>query len=253
MSLALYPALKIGDTERKLRESISRITTGLNILGGSGGAFAQGIGIKAEADSNHQVASTSKVAQDFLLTAEAALVELAALATRLRELGIADTSSTNSASDTAALNASAVAVSDSIDDIVSSLQFNNINVLDTSAVTKTTPKDVDGNLTTIKTTEGIAATNITDATNSNTTADTALASITTSMGHVSGHLTSLQAYGDVSSSISAIEMQSAARLMDTNFAMETAKLLKNSLISSYAHNMVSEANDIERKKLILLA
>ena len=252
MSLALYPSLKIGDTERKLRESISRITTGLNLLGGSGGAFAQSVAIKAEAESHNQVVSTSKVAQDFLLTAEAALVELAALATRLREIGVADTSSTNSASDTAALNAEAIAVSDSIDDIVSSLQFNNINVLGTGSVTKTTPKDIDGGLTTIKTTDGIAATNISDATNSNT-ADTALASITTSMGHVSGHLASLQAFGDVSSSVSAIEMQSAARLMDTNFAVETAKLLKNSLISSYAHAMVSEANDIERKKLIVLA
>ena len=64
---------------------------------------------------------------------------------------------------------------------------------------------------------------------------TALASITTSMGHVSGHLASLQAFGDVSSSVSAIEIQSMTRLMDTNFAVETAKLLKNSLISSYAH------------------
>ena len=253
MSLALYPSLKIGDTERKLRESISRITTGLNLLGGSGGAFAQSVAIKAEAESHNQVVSTSKVAQDFLLTAEAALVELAALATRLREIGVADTSSTNSASDTAALNAEAIAVSDSIDDIVSSLQFNNINVLGTGSVTKTTPKDIDGGLTTIKTTDGIAATNISDATNSNTTADTALASITTSMGHVSGHLASLQAFGEVSSSVSAIEMQSAARLMDTNFAVETAKLLKNSLISSYAHAMVSEANEIKRKKLIVLA
>ena len=51
----------------------------------------------------------------------------------------------------------------------------------------------------------------------------------------------------------AIQLQSASRLMDTNFALETAKLLKNKLISSYANNMISEANNIEKDKLITLA
>ena len=54
-----------------------------------------------------------QVGLDLLKTAESALIELAALATRLREIGIADTVSSNSASDTAALNAEAIAVSDS--------------------------------------------------------------------------------------------------------------------------------------------
>ena len=57
------------------------------------------------------------------------------LATRLKEIGVADTLSTNTTSDTAALNSEAVYVSDTIDSIVSSLTFNGINILATSSKT----------------------------------------------------------------------------------------------------------------------
>ena len=156
-----------------------------------------------------------------LRTAEAALLELAALATRLREIGIADDNSSNSASDTAALNADAIAVSDSIDAIVSTAKFHNIAILGTSAKSFSIVKDVGGNTTTIKTTEGIAATNISDATNSNTTADTAIGEIETSLGHVAGHINSLDAYQNTANALASIELESAAKLMDTNFALET--------------------------------
>ena len=175
MSLALYPAIKLGETSAKIRRSISRLTTGLNILAGSSaGDMSQGVGLKAKGKSNQQVVSSAQVALDLLSSAESALIELAALATRLREIGIADTNSTNDASDTAALNAEAISVSDSIDAIVSSAKFHNIAILGTSAKTFGVTRDADGNTTTIKTTDGITATNVSDATGSNSTADTAI-------------------------------------------------------------------------------
>ena len=253
MSLALYPSIKLGQTEEKIRRSISRLTTGLNIIaGGTSGDFAQGIEYNKEAKSNKQVVSSANVGLDLLTTAESALLELSALATRLREIGIADTNTTNSAGDTAALNAEAIAVSDTIDDIVSSLKFHTLAVFSTSAKTYNVVKDLDANTTTIKTTAGITATNISDATNSNTTADTAITEITTSLGHVAGGINSLGAYKNIANAMSSIELQSAARLMDTNFALETAKLMKNTLIQKYATAMVSKANAIEDNKKVLI-
>ncbi len=253
MSLAFYPAIKLGENQEKIRRSISRLTTGLNILaGGTSGDFAEGITLNAEGKSNKKVVSTTNVGMDLLKSAESALIELAALATRLREIGIADTNSTNSASDTAALNADAIAVSDSIDDIVSTAKFHNLAILATSAKTFATVKDVDGNTTTIKTTPGIAATNITDATGSNSTADTAIGEIETSFGHVAGHLGALGGYQNTANALAAIEIESAAKLMDTNFALETAKLMKKTLIQKYANAMVSKANEIEENKKLLI-
>ena len=150
------------------------------------------------------------------------------------------------------MNAEAVAVSDTIDDIVTSLRFNNLAVLDTSAKTFNIPKDVGANTTSIKTTDGITATNISDATGSNTTADTALSEIKESMGFVSGHLKSMQAYSDLSNSMEVIELQAAARLMDTKFATETAELMKNQLINKYANLMVSKANESEKDNLLVI-
>ena len=253
MSLALYPAIKLGQTEEKVRRSISRLTTGLNILaGGTSGDFAQGIEFSKEARSNRAVVSSTQVGLDLLTTAESALVELAALATRLREIGIADTNSTNSTSDTAALNAEAISVSDTIDNIVSTLKFHSLAVLGTSAKTFNVVDAVDGGTTSVKTTVGITATNISDATNSNTTADTALTEINTSLGHVAGGISALGAYGNISSALESIELQTAAKLMDTNFAVETAKLLKNTLIQKYATSMVTKANQSEENKKLLI-
>ena len=133
MSLALYPAINLGKTELKIRESISRLSTGLKILGESAGSLSQGITLNAEAKSNQSAISASEVGIDLLLAAEAALIELASLAERLREIGIADTDTTNDVNDTAALNAEATSVSDTIDDIVTALKFNGVAILGTSS------------------------------------------------------------------------------------------------------------------------
>lgn len=253
MSLALYPAIKLGKTELKLRESISRLSTGLKVLGESSGSFSQGITLNAEAKSNQAAVSATQVGIDLLNAAEAAMFELASLAERLREIGIADTDSTNDSNDTAALNAEATSVSDTIDDIVSTLKFNGVAILGTSAKTYNVVKDQDGNTTAIKTTGGITATNVSDATGAQNTANTLLGEITESLGDISGHLTSLGAYRNASSSMNAIQLQAASKLMDTNFALETAKLFKNKLISSYAKNVVGTAINIEKDKLIVIA
>ena len=150
------------------------------------------------------------------------------------------------------MNAEAKSVSDSIDDIVSTLKFHSVALLGTGDTSFNIVKNLDGATTSVKTTEGITATNITDATNSNTTADTALTEINTSLGHVAGGMTALAAYGNISSAMASIELQTAARLMDTNFALETAKLMKNTLIQKYATSSVSKANEIEDDKRILI-
>ena len=50
----------------------------------------------------------------------------------------------------------------------------------------------------------------------------------------------------------AIELQAAARLMDTKFATETAELMKNQLINKYANLMVSKANESEKDNLLVI-
>ena len=49
-----------------------------------------------------------------------------------------------------------------------------------------------------------------------------------------GHFKSTQAYSDLSNSMEAIELQAAARLMDTKFATEIG-INENQLINKYAN------------------
>ena len=55
----------------------------------------------------------------------------------------------------------------------------------TSSKTLAVVKDQDGNTVAVKTTDGITATNVSDATGANNTADTLLGEITESLGDVS--------------------------------------------------------------------
>ena len=59
-------------------------------------------------------------------------------------------------------------------------------------------------------------------------------------------------FQNTASALASIELESAARLMDTNFAVETAKLMKNTLIQKYATSMVTKANEVEENKKLLI-
>ena len=187
------PIASLRKITRTLHDSISRVATGLKVMGGNDAA-SQSLAntLNARAESFQAVESNTDSGIALLQLAESALLELNNLATRLKEIGVADTLTTNTTADTAALNSEAVYVSDTIDSIVSSLTFNGINILGTSSKTFAIGINDAGNTQTIQSTTGIGATNITDATNANTTMDTTIGEITQSLGALSGSLTSFE-------------------------------------------------------------
>ena len=248
------PISSLKKITKTLHDSISRVSTGLRVLGGNdAGSQSVAHTLTAHAKSFEVAEANNQSGVNLLELAESALLELNALTTRLKELGIQDTLATNTSSDTAALNAEAVAVSDSIDLIVSTIKYNNLNILHTSAKTFVVGVNDAGSTHTIKTTIGIPATDINDATNSNNSADTTLGQITQSLGHLNGSMTALKAYRNVANTAAAHLLQAAANLQDTDYAIETAKIAKQSLLKNYAIAMVATANTEELRKLSLLA
>ena len=248
------PVASLRKITRTLHDSISRVATGLKVMGG-GDAGSQSLAntLNARAASFQAAETNTDTGISLLQLAESALLELNNLATRLKEIGVADTLSTNTTSDTAALNSEAVFVSDTIDSIVSSLTFNGINILGTSSKTFAIGINDESDTQTIQSTTGITATNINDATNVNNSMDTTIGEITQSLGALSGSLTSLKAYQNVATTTKAHLIQAASNLQDTDFAEETAKITKQSLIRNYALAMVATANSQELEKLKLLA
>ena len=209
--------------------------------------------LKAHGKSFEVAAVNSREGIDLLTLAETAVTEINNLATRLRELSIESTKDTITTNETAALSAESISVSDTIDSIVTSLTFNDINILGTSSKTFNVAIDDEGNTSTIKTTDGISATNVTVVPTVTTTADTTISEVTTSLGNIAGSLQSLMAYQNIASTSAAQLLEAAANLEDTDFAAETAKLTKNSILNNYALAMVAHGNQTEKDKLKLLA
>ena len=153
-------ALIAGSAASKARhgmnESIARLSTGMRSMYG-GDAAGQSVANTLQARSKSW-AVCARNAEDGISAAqvaESALLEIAALAQRLRELGIqADNAALlSTTNDIAAMNAEAKAVSTAIDAIVSKTTFNGVAMLDTSAVTKNIGVTDDGATVALKTTD----------------------------------------------------------------------------------------------------
>ena len=136
-------ALVAGSAASKARhgmnESIARLSTGMRSMYG-GDAAGQSVANTLEARSKSW-AVAARNAEDGISaaqTAESALLEIAALAQRLRELGIqADNAALlDDDNDEAALDAEAVAVADAIDAIVEKATFNGVAVLSAGDLTR---------------------------------------------------------------------------------------------------------------------
>ena len=255
-NLSSYPVpiFSLKKSERNIKESISRIATGINVLSGNN-ASRHILGTTLEADGKSYIQATNSIDSGLSLLnlVESALTELDSLASRLKELGQQATLSTNTTEDTAALDSEATHVSDTIDSIVTSLTFNNITILGTSAKQFTIGIDDAGTTATIKTTTGIATTSLTGATNANTSATTTLGEIRQSLGAVAGSIESFNGYLSIAESSSAELISHAVKLQDTDFAIETAKLAKNSMLKNYSLAMLAQVNEIEESQLKLLA
>ena len=253
-------ALVAGSAASKARhgmnESIARLSTGMRSMYG-GDAAGQSVANTLEARSRSW-AVAARNAEDGISaaqTAEAALLEIAALAQRLRELGIQNDNAAvlSHTSDVAAMNAEAEAIYDSIDAIVSKATFNGVSLLGTSAVTLNIGVTDDGGTVALKTSDAIAAvTSYTQAISADVTADATLQDVAISLGNVAAGIAALKGRQAVAYAASANLAAAAARIEDTDFAKETANLAKNSVLNQSAMAMVAQANQAQSAILAVL-
>ena len=252
-------ALIAGSAASKARhgmnESIARLSTGMRSMYG-GDAAGQSVANTLQARSKSW-AVCARNAEDGISAAqvaESALLEIASLAQRLRELGIqADNAALlSTTNDIAAMNAEAKAVSTAIDAIVSKTTFNGVAMLDTSAVTKNIGVTDDGATVALKTTDGISAATFQTAAGAEGTADTVLKEVAISLGHVAAGISALKGRQAVAYAASANLAAAASRIEDTDFAAETANLTKNSVLNQSAMAMVAQANQAQSAILAVL-
>jgi flagellin len=194
----------------------------------------------------------------FLQAAESLLLEVAALTTRLRELGIQYANKDLlTTTDEAALDAEAIAIGDAIDGIADNVKFNGTQLIGSVAGGGAITIGINdqGNTATVGTATTITITNtdnITGANGVDGSADSALGEIAKSLGNVAAGMSALKGYQAVASASAANLKAAAARIQDTDYALETANLTKAAILNQSAMAMVAQANQAQQALLTVI-
>ena len=241
-----------------MNESIARLSTGIRAMYG-GDAAGYSVGTVHDSKAASYATSTRNIENgiSYAQTGESILLEVANLAQRIRELAIADDNvGLLDSNQVAALDAEATQIGDAIDAILNNTMFNGVDVVDSNA-SKSVAINYSGNASSVTTTVGAgvaitAMAGITDATGADTTADAFLGKVAESLGNIAADLTALKAFQGAASATSANLAAASARIIDTDYATETANLTKNSILNQAALSMAAQANNAQSAILSVL-
>ena len=136
-SLIAQDALNVNN--RKLSTAMERLSTGSRINSASDDAAGLGIATRmtTQVRGLNMAVRNANDAISVVQTAEGAMTEVADILQRMRELSVQAASDQNSATDRSYLQAEVQQLSDEIDRISETTQFNNMNLLDGSFASKT--------------------------------------------------------------------------------------------------------------------
>ena len=232
------------DARHGMNEAIARLSTGRrSMYGGDAAAQAMADNIKARGMSFAVAARNAEDGLSVAQTIESAVMEIASLAQRLRELGIqADNAAIQSTSDIAALDAEAVAVTDAMALIEQTTKFNGKTIIDDADTTINIGVTDGGDTVTITSKLIVDASGVTAAAGADATADNVLADVGESLGNIAAAMTVLKARQAVAYSASANLAAAASRIEDTDYAAESANLTRMSILNQSAMAMVAQAN-----------
>ena len=235
----------------KIKESLKNITIGTE---SDGFLNALANNLNARAGSWNAAAKNIRQAIEALQTAEAALIEIANLATRLEELGaLYNNNSLLSTSDIASLDAETENITAAIDNIVSSTTYNGVSMLDTSEVTFDAGITDQADVQTLSTGTISSVASTTQATDADTTGAALKNEVTLSLGEISGGITSLSARENIAYAYSAIMSAAASGKVESDLAAETAILTKQMMLQKVSLSLIAQANVNDNVKLNLLS
>ena len=226
-----------------MNEHIVRLSTGMRgMYGGDAGGTGAGFQFRAEGKSAYIAARNAEDGISFLQAAESALLEIAALNVRMRELAVQKTSGLLQTAESNAIGAEETAI-DTAADTIAAYKFNGTALL---GATVNITDDLDGGVFAVGSTNtpAIAATR--------TVADTKMAEIQKDLGNVAAGMAGLKGIQAALYSLSANSEAAASRLMDTDFAYSSAQLAKFTVLNQSAMAMVAQANQANSALLAVL-
>ena len=261
-------------SQSALQSSIAKLSSGFRV--NSSADDAAGLSIATKMDSQIKgMTVASRNANDAISltqTASSALTSVTSNFQRMRELAVQASNATNGSSDKDSLNTEFQQLANEVQRTLAGTQFNGINVLGSGAGALdfqigagTTANDKITLTTTNMTTDTAitdvttSATNVIDNTSTTASLKAVIDNLDTAIQTVSTQQATFGAvqnrFQSVITNLSAsITDQSAAksRIMDVDFAAETATMTKNNILQQAGTSILAQANSLPNSILTLL-
>ncbi|MDD7804446.1 MAG: flagellin [Endozoicomonas sp. (ex Botrylloides leachii)] len=255
-------------TNNLLQTSMQRLSSGLRINSAKDDAAGLQIsnGMSAQIGGLTVAIRNANDGISLAQTAEGAMDEMTNILLRMRDLSIQGSNATYSSNDNAALDAEYQALNTELTRITTTAKFNGQALLNGSGGDSGTfsiavdyedgaTNNIDIDLTTDLSADGVPDGDLTDASN----AQSAVAAIDTAISNVDSARAALGAIqsrlqSTVNNLSNVRENLSAARsrIMDTDFAAETANLSKYQVMQQASTAMLAQANAMPQNVLYLL-
>jgi flagellin len=262
--MSLTAQRNLSSTQTGLATAMERLSSGLRVNSAKDDAAGLAIASRMDAQTRGMNVAIRNAGDGISLaqTAEGGLNEITNMLQRMRELAVQGANATNGASDLANLDAEYQALGEEIDRQITTTQFNGISVL-ASATTQVFQVGAnEGETIDVTTTDlSAAAGDIALAIAGDLTADAA-AAITLVDDALDDVTTNRATYGAVQNRFQSVinnlqvasENQAAARgrIMDADFAAETANMTRFQILQQAGTAMVAQANVAPQSVLTLL-
>ena len=255
---------QLSNSTNALSTSFQRLSSGLRVNSAADDAAGLQIGTRLQSQVNgaNQGARNANDGISLSQTAEGALEETSNMLQRMRVLAIQSANGSNTASDRAALQKEFSELSSEIDRVASDTTFGGVNILD-GTFTADFQVGPDANqvinvaIATSMGATGLAVNDDTIATASQ--AQTAITAIDDALSTVNGIRADLGAkqnrfsstirnLNNISENVSA----SKSRILDTDFAAESASLARNQVLQQASSSMLAQANQQPQIALSLI-
>jgi flagellin len=255
-------------TNLSLSTSLQRLSSGLRVNSAKDDAAGLAIAnrMDAQARGMNVAVRNSNDGISLVQTAESGMAVIGDMLQRMRELAVQASNGTNTSGDLSAINSEYSELWTEINRTMSSVEFNGTSLLDTTGafqfqIGANSGQKVIVSAESLSITAGIDAMSANSALNTTATSanaeaidaiDTAIDSINTSratLGAIQNRFNYTVSYLQAAS-----ENQQAARgrIMDADFAVETANLSRAQILQQAGTAMVAQANQLPQGVLALL-
>lgn len=257
--MSLTAQRNLSNSQNSLATSINRLSSGLRVNSAKDDAAGLAIAERMNAQVRGMNVAIRNANDGISLaqTAEGALGEVGNMYQRMRELAVQSANGANSDTDRDNLDAEYQQLSAEVTRLAAATKFNGLAIIgaDAGAQTFQVGANVGDTLDITTTAVTTVAGDLQDVANSNT----AITALDTALDTINGQRAT---YGAAQSRFSSainslqisVENQSAARgrIMDADFAAETAELTRAQILSQAGTAMVSQANSMPQSVLSLL-